>query len=211
MPLLIAGAVIAGGSAIAQGITGAKQMRDARKAQENLQRPEYEIPQEIFDNMNLAERNMYQGLPDAQKREFLNNLQNQSQQALSQATTRKAGLNLVSDLYSQEQSGLNQLLMADVQARQENVEKAMNARREVAQAKMMEFEHDFNLYSSDLDYARSQESAGMQNIFGAADTLGATLTTLGTGMNTGANETKSYLKMLQDGKINEAQFNSLID
>ena len=210
MPLLIAGAVIAGGSAIAQGITGAKQMRDAREAQENLQRPEYEIPQEIFDNMSLAERNMYQGLPDAQKREFLNNLQNQSQQALSQATTRKAGLNLVSDLYAQEQSGLNQLLMADVQARQENVEKAMNARREVAQAKMMEFEHDFNLYSSDLDYARSQESAGMQNIFGAADTLGATLTTFGTGMNTGSNE-KSFLKMLQDGKITPEQFNSLID
>jgi len=76
---------------------------------------------------------------------------------------------------------------------------------------MMEFEHDFNLYSSDLDYARSQESAGMQNIFGAADTLGATLTSFGTGMNTGANETKSYLKMLQDGKISESQFNSLIN
>jgi len=50
----------------------------------------------------------------------------------------------------------------------------------------------------------------MTNVFGAADTLGATLTTLGTGMNTGTNQTQSYLKMLQDGKITESQFNTLI-
>lgn len=188
MPLLIAGAVVSVGSAVAQGVTGMKQMRDARRAQENLVRPEFQIPPEIFENMSLAERRMYQGLPDAQKREFLNNLQNQSQQALSQATTRKAGLGLVSDLYAQEQSGINQLLMADVQAREQNIEKAMSARREVAQARMMEFEHDFNLYTSDLDYARSQESAGMQNVFGALDTIGATAASLGgQGIGVGEN------------------------
>ena len=181
MPLLIAGAVIAGGSAIAQGVTGAKQMKDAREAQENLVKPEYQIPQEIFDNMTLAERRMYEGLPDIQKQEFLNNIQNQTRQALSSASTRKAGLGLVSDLYAQEQSGLQQLMIADVKAREANIEKAMAARKEVAQAKLQKFEHDYSDYSAQLDYHRSAESAGMQNIFGALDTLGSTAVTLGAG------------------------------
>ena len=35
------------------------------------------------------------------------------------------------------------------------------------------FQHEYSDYSSQLDYLRSQESAGIQNVFGGLDSIGA--------------------------------------
>ena len=46
----------------------------------------------------------------------------------------------------------------------------MDARSVMAGYKMKRFEHQYNEYSSDLDYARAQQGAGSQNISAGIDT-----------------------------------------
>jgi hypothetical protein len=46
----------------------------------NLTRPEYHIPPEIEKNMSEAELMSYYGMPDAQKAEYMQNIQRSTQE-----------------------------------------------------------------------------------------------------------------------------------
>ena len=63
------------GTALAvQAGVGALQSFMGFQAARNATRPEYRIPDAIEANMSQAERMQYYGLPDAQKKEYLQNI-----------------------------------------------------------------------------------------------------------------------------------------
>tara|TARA_B110000858_G_C17801815_1_gene475707 strand:+ start:2591 stop:3394 length:804 start_codon:yes stop_codon:yes gene_type:complete len=188
LTLLAVGLGISAAAGIGQSIQGIGQVSKSRKEMENLTKPEYIIPDEIKQNLTDAEQRQYYGLPDAQKREFLNNMQQSSTDALRSSATRRGGLQMVSNIQEQQNQMSNQLMIQDVQAREAKVSQLVDARREMAQQRIQKFAHEFSDYSSQLDYLRSQESAGIQNIFGGIDQVASTVTNAGTMMAMGGGD-----------------------
>ena len=206
MALLAIGMGISAAAGIAQSIQGIGQVSKSRKEMENLTKPEYIIPQEIAQNLTDAEQRQYYGLPDAQKREFLNSMQQSATDALRSSATRRGGLQMVSNIQEQQNQMSNQLMLQDIQAREAKVSQLMDARREMAQQRLQKFAHEYSDYSSQLDYLRSQESAGIQNIFGGIDQFASTAINAGTMESLGAFEkddetgkTRGLKNLLQQG------------
>ena len=160
-------AVVGGGIKMYQGY---KQKQDGIAMEGDLTAPEFQIPPEIAKNMSIAEKQSYQGLPAEQKRAFLENQQRTSQTALRNSSDRRGGLGIISQIQGNENLSNRQLLVDDTNARQQNMQRAMDARSVMADYKMKRFEHQYNEYSSDLDYARAQQGAGSQNISAGMDT-----------------------------------------
>jgi len=162
-------AVVGGGIKMYQGhqqkLAGERAERDLGDA------PEFQIPPEIAKNMSIAEKMEYEGLPAAQKRAFLENQQRTSQAALRSSSDRRGGLGIISQIQGQENLSNRQLLLDDTAARQQNMQRAMDARSVMAGYKTKRFEHQYNEYSADLDYARAQQGAGMQNQQAGVNTM----------------------------------------
>jgi len=199
IPLLAIGMGISAAAGIAQSIQGIGQVSKSRKEMENLTKPEYIIPQEIAQNLTDAEQRQYYGLPDAQKREFLNSMQQSTTDALRSSATRRGGLQMVSNIQEQQNQMSNQLMLQDIQAREAKVGQLMDARREMAQQRLQKFAHEYSDYSSQLDYLRSQESAGIQNIFGGVDQLASTAINAGTMQSLGGFEEGGLKNLMQQG------------
>jgi len=199
IPLLAIGMGISAAAGIAQSIQGIGQVSKSRKEMENLTKPEYIIPQEIAQNLTDAEQRQYYGLPDAQKREFLNSMQQSATDALRSSATRRGGLQMVSNIQEQQNQMSNQLMLQDIQAREAKVGQLMDARREMAQQRLQKFAHEYSDYSSQLDYLRSQESAGIQNIFGGVDQLASTAINAGTMQSLGGFEEGGLKNLMQQG------------
>ena len=160
-------AVVGGGIKMYQGY---QQKKAGQNAEGALDKPEFEIPQEALKNMSIAEKEAYNGLPAEQKRAFLENQQRSSQTALRNSSDRRGGLGVVSQIQGQENLSNRQLLQDDVNARQQNMQRAMDARNVIAGYKNKRFEHEYSEYSTDLDYARAQQGAGQQNMSAGMDT-----------------------------------------
>jgi len=165
-------AVVGGGIQVYQGIQQKKAGKEAEIAAMS-QKPEFTIPPEIAKNMSEAEMRAYQGLPDEQKAAFLDNQQRAAQTALRSSSDRRGGLGMISQIQAQQDRSSLQLLQQDVAARDKNILRAQEARNVMASYRDKRFEHEYNEYSSDLDYARAQVGAGMQNIAGGLVTAGS--------------------------------------
>lgn len=164
---MILGAVQAGIGA-AQAISGWKQKK-------NLTRPEYQIPEEIERNMSEAELMSYYGMPDAQKQSYMQNIQRAGQQALSGVADRKGGLGTISAIQQQQQDAYMNLLSADVQQRMQNIQRAQQARSEMAAFKDKQFEiNEMQPYQQSYAEAQSLVGSGMQNVMGGLNTIATT-------------------------------------
>ncbi|MBC8437141.1 hypothetical protein H8D85_02335 [bacterium] len=176
MSFVIAGVAAVGVTVGAvQAIKGGQEVKAGRRAEAlaKANKPELQIPPEIAKNMSIAEKQAYQGLPDAQKREFLDNQQRALQSAMRSTSTRKGGLGIISQLQGQQNLSNRQLLQADWQAQQQNTQRAMEARAVMAGYKDKRFEHEYNEYVSDLDYARARIGAGKQNVSKGLNQIGS--------------------------------------
>jgi len=154
-------AVVGGGIKMYQGY---KQKKDGQEMEDGLNKPDFVIPEEALKNLSIAEKEAYNGLPENQKRAFLENQQRTSQTALRNSSDRRGGLGIVSQVQGQENLSNRQLLIDDTKARQQNMQRASDARNVMSDYKMKRFEHQYNEYSSDLDYARGIQGAGLQNM-----------------------------------------------
>ena len=182
-------AVVGGGIQIYQGI---QQKKAGEEMEAGLDKPEFQIPPEIAKNMSEAEMRSYQGLPDEQKAAFIDNQQRAAQTALRSSSDRRGGLGMVSQIQAQQDRSSLDLLQQDVAARDKNILRAQEARNVMASYRDKRFEHDYNEYSADLDYARAQVGAGMQNIAG--------------GMTTAAGAVQSGIAHHQSMKSDKALF-----
>jgi len=96
---------VIGAQAIGTGLNtgfGIYQAYKGNQIAKNAVRPEYEIPQEIRDNLTDAEIQAMEGLPAAQKNVLMQNIQRSTQSGMGALDDRKAGLSGLAKLQQNE-------------------------------------------------------------------------------------------------------------
>lgn len=156
---------------------GAAELAYGMYLESQLERPVYQIPEEIKQNLTQAQQQALQGLPEEQKKQYIENLQRGSAQALSASQSRKGGLAGITALGQQQNQGYAQMLSMDAQARRENQRALMQQRGVMADYKDQAFQfNQVNPYYEKLSEAQALQGAGMQNIsqgFQAGNTGGS--------------------------------------
>ena len=163
-------AVVGGGIKMYQGHQQKKAGERAER-EAKLNKPEFRIPIEEQANLLDAKKRALEGLPEAQRRAAEQDIQRTSQASMRSVQTRKGGLGMISQVASQEGRSNLALMQADVSARRSNLQDLMRQRSVIAGYKNKRFEHEYNEYSADLDYARAQIGAGIQNQQSGIDTM----------------------------------------
>ena len=106
-----------------------------------------------------------EGLPEAQKRQYLSNLQRGTAFGLRNMGSRKAGLVGLATLNEQQNQGNAQLLSMDAAARMANRDRLYAARQNMADYKDKSFQlNKQNPYYENKARDQAMMGAGMQNI-----------------------------------------------
>jgi hypothetical protein len=124
----------------------------------------YDIPEEYLQNMSDAQIQSFIGLPEAQKREFVENVQRSGATALSAASTRKGGLGLIPKIAQQQKDAFKGLLSADAAARMENLNIFFQARTAMGEQKTMKQQREMDIVAEKRGLRQEMIGAGMQNI-----------------------------------------------
>ncbi|MDB4301936.1 hypothetical protein N9924_00065 [bacterium] len=161
-----AAAVVTAGTGIYQMYQGNKQRKRAEEMQQD-----YAIPQEILDRLSTAEIQALEGMPAAQKAQYIQNLQGSTQSGINAFQDRKSGLSGVEGILRNEQNSFNNLATQDALTRNNNIQNLQNVR--LNQAGFQDKKYDMNIYQpymAKLAEAEAMSGAGMQNINNAMNT-----------------------------------------
>jgi hypothetical protein len=166
---IMAGALIGAGiqaaAGLVQGVHGIIQSNKGRKALENLDRPEYQIPDEILKNVDQAERMALQGMTETEKKEYVQRLQQNQAAQLSQMKTLGAGTRGLNQVNQAQQAGNISLLSMDEQKRQGNMLAATNQRSLYAQKLDEQWSvNKYQPYVQKYNQAQGLIGAGQQNL-----------------------------------------------
>lgn len=185
----------------AQIAAGGVQALSGMASAAGLDRPEYEIPPEIEANMTQAERLAFQGLPDAQKKEFIQRMERQMATSLSNLSDRRAGIGSIAALSQQAQDQNLKLLSADSQQRISNINTLMNMRDRYAQYSDKKFMiNQMEPYQEALQASREMTSAGIQNITSGITGIASIQNAKST-----AEAAKEIAKMTNESAIQQAK------
>ncbi len=167
------GAIIGGATGLIQAGAGAIQTHKANKALKKLSRPTYEIPDEVLKNVSQAERMALQGMPEDQKMQYVERMQQSQAGQLSQMKTLGAGLRGMAGI-QQEQKEMNKnLLSMDAQARMQNMLQATHQRSILSDKKDEQWSiNEYQPYMQKKNALEAQKGAGIQNMFGGLSTVG---------------------------------------
>lgn len=180
------GASVQGTAGLVQAGFGLSQYKKGVRAAEALVRPIYVIPPEIKQNLTQAEAAALEGLPAEQKKQYVENIQRGSQQAMGSLGERGLGVAGVSGIFQQQTDAYRQLLAADVGARKEAQAGLSQAR--LTQASFTERAFDINQmqpYTQSYLEAQALQGAGLQNIGGGLQTVAKSGETFAGGMGGG--------------------------
>jgi len=165
LPLAAIPAIIGGATAVGQTLFGARQYRKGKEEMEALERPEYEIPEEVAANMTAAELAAMEGLPAEQKQAYVENIQRATGGAMASLQDRGLGVAGASGIFQQQSDAYRNLLGMDVQARQQGQQNLAQARLTSAGFKDRDFDiNQMQPYMQDYMGAQSMTGAGLQNI-----------------------------------------------
>lgn len=161
LPLLAAiPTAVQAGTGIYQAVKGNQMAR-------SMDRPEYEIPQEVLDNLTDAQIQALRGLPQEQISLYLDNVARSEQSALEAMSTRNAGLTGLSGVQQQSNDAYRDLLSMDAQQRQANEKALMGVRSDVAGYRDKAFQtNQMQPYIDMMQGAEAMKGAGIQNIMG---------------------------------------------
>lgn len=160
------------GSGLLSGITGFFQRRKAKKALAGLQRPEYQIPNEVLQNQKMAEKAASEGLPSQQYNQAVQNIQRQQSRALSAATSRRGGLMALPGVQQQANDALLGLDVKDAQARMANQQQLYGINSQVGAFRDKAWDiNKMQPYQRDYNYNMSLLGMGNQNMLAGADKL----------------------------------------
>lgn len=180
------GGATEGTAGIAQTVGGYALYKKGKEALEALVRPEFEIPEEIRQNLTQAQLLALEGLPTEQKQQFVENIQRTMQSGLASLQERGTGLAGVTTLAQQQMDAYRTLLGQDVAARQAGQAGLAQARGTMAGFKERQF--DINLmqpYIQDYLTAEAEMGAGLTNIFGGVSTIASSGQTFAGGATSG--------------------------
>lgn len=133
--------------------------------------PEYEIPEEVYQNMSDAEYWAFQGMPTAQKEQYIQNVQRTSTAALSGLEDRKAGLGAITNLAQNETDAWKSMLAMDEERRWKNQQALYGARERVAEEKRIKDDIDRQIALDERDRRDQGIGAGLQNVMNALGTI----------------------------------------
>ena len=129
--------------------------------------PEFDIPDEIYQNMTDAEYWSFKGMPDAQRQQFIEQSQRAGASAISASASRKGGMGMISSVAQQQQDAATELLVQDSQARMKNLQNFWGARDKMAAAKETKQVWDREAIMEKRRRRDEMLGAGMQNVAGA--------------------------------------------
>lgn len=133
--------------------------------EKNKDRPEYKIPQEVYQNLSLAEKNALVGLPEEQVQQYLSRLDKSQAYALSNMTDTKSGLAGVAAINQQQNNALADLRTADAAARKANEKELMNQRQIVADYTDQKYQlNQLNPYYEGVAKQQAQQGAALDSI-----------------------------------------------
>jgi hypothetical protein len=160
------------GAGLISGVTGFFQRRAAKKALAKLQRPEYQIPDEILRNQKMAEQAANEGLPSAQYNQAMQNIQRQQNRGISAAADRRGGLMALPGLQQQANDALLGLDVKNAQARMANQQKLYGINSQVAGYKDKQWDiNKMQPYERDYQYNMGLLGAGNQNLVSGGEKL----------------------------------------
>lgn len=167
------GAIIGGATGLIQAGAGLIQSKKADKKLKNLQRPQYQIPDEVLKNVSEAERMALQGLPEEQKMQYVERMQQSGANQLSTMKSLGAGLRGLSGVQQSFQESNKELLSLDAQARRQNMLQATYQRSLLGQKKDEQWSiNQYQPYMQEKNALEAQKGAGIQNMFGGLSTVG---------------------------------------
>ena len=162
-------------------VFGAIQTKKAKKALEGLERPEYEIPEEILENLSAAERMALEGLPARERQIFLEDIQRAISTGGAQLTERGLGVAGVTGLVQEQTDALRGLLQMDVAARKEGQAAVATAKGSLASFKEKEFQiNQLEPYLQEKLKWEAERGAGMRNVMTGSQTLAESGANLGS-------------------------------
>jgi hypothetical protein len=171
----IAAGVVGGSMALTAGTQYGIGKYNQKKNEKD--RPAYEIPDEIKQNLSQAEQQALQGLPIAQQQQYIDSLQQSSAYALQQQSNRKGGLQGIAAINQQNIKGNQDLLAMNAPARMQNLDKLSQARQNMADYKQQSFQlNKLNPYYEKIASNQALNGALFQNLnnaVGAAGMIGA--------------------------------------
>ena len=163
-----AAAIGASVATTAAGVKWIAAKRNAKKDEKN--RPKYEIPAEIQQNLTQAQQMALQGLPEEQKQQYLSNLQRGSAQSLASSGSRKGGLAGIAGIGQQQNDAYANMLSMDSQARFQNQGVLMEQRQNMADYRDQAFQ--FNKVNPYYEQIKAREERNNALAQGVADGAG---------------------------------------
>ena len=145
---------------------GYYQYLKGQKAKDALgERPAYQIPEEIKQNLTQAQQAALIGLPEEQVRQYVENIQRSQGANLAALTERKAGLIGVGNVAQAQTDAYKQLLGMDATARINNQQKLMEQRALMGDQKAIQWQiNQMQPYLQKYGEAQGMIGAGLQNI-----------------------------------------------
>ena len=177
------GPMVQGTVGMGQMAFGAVQTQKAKKALAKLERPEYEIPEEILQNLSIAERMALEGLPAQERQLFVEDIQRSIQTGGALLQERGLGVAGVTGLVQEQTDAFRGLLQMDVAARKEGQAAAATARGSLAGFKEREFQiNQLEPYLQESLRLEAERAAGLQNIMTGSQTVAESGANLGGGI-----------------------------
>lgn len=175
----------AGLSLVSEGINyfqGRDLKKRGRSMERGLTKAEYEIPEYIGDNYKLAKRMANEGISAEDENAFKDDLLSSTANSIRQFRGRKAGIVGAEVLGQQTKDSLRKFRIADSRQKIENQREYMKQGQIMADYEDKAFQlNQLDPYADKLNYARSLQSAGNQNMNNALSNFTQSLSSAGSG------------------------------
>src|ERR1019366_6910836 len=158
------GALIGAGAGALVGV-GQYLWNKNQQKKDDANRPQYNIPSEVGQGLDLAKQQALQGLPQAMQEQYKSNLQRSQAYSLSQNQTRKGGLSGIASLNENQNQGYANLLSQDAQAQQAKMPALYGQLNNVAENKQQAFQiNQLNPYCEHIQRDAANRGAIFQNV-----------------------------------------------
>lgn len=175
------------GIGLGQTIYGAIAKHKAQQAANGNIMPKYNIPQEEYDNLNLAESQANQGMSAAASQQLLTNAQNAQSGAIGGLLKGGGDVNTIGSIVDKTQNSLNQNAIYDDSARMQHLSNLQSERNRLSAQKDKQWQINEYQPWANKAQALNGQLAGAQNMEMA-------------GINTAGKALTGYLGMLGKNK-----------
>lgn len=190
-------------SGVTQTVAGAYQFIKGDKMEKRLgELKEYEIPEEIYTNMSLADQIAFEGMPEEQRMQMLRDIRRSRAAAISRAGSLNASMSGLAAAQIAEGDALAQINTQDALMRLQGRKGQMKARQVMAEYKDQKYAEYKENWMRQWQTAQALKGAGLQNVVGGID---MTSSSAGSMNSTGDQNTDTRSEEGESGKTGQNQ------